>query len=329
LATVAVLGFGDQELYERIGAQEKLGGEPPFGGAAMAIEFAEAGHDVVLSDPNLDEQDPEHVDRVVDAGVELTDDDAQAVSNADVVVLFTPFNATRGIVMEIAPALSDGAVLAPTCTSSAFEVHEALFEAGLSVPDDVSVVPAHPAGIPGTDGHRAYLTAYKTGNGTELATKEGYETLKTVLESTGKKVYELPTVELVHILGDLSVVLVRRVVEALKEFTAVKELGAPQEMIDRQAMTVLNTLAALVEEGGISGLLATLDEEVMEYSYSNMKPWIGEISEEELQDGEPVENFTPLPGRAVQEAVTKLVGERGWKTVRMRAWVELYRKKGS
>ncbi len=328
MARVAVLGFGNQRLYERIGAAEKLGGEPPFGGAAMAMDFAEAGHDVVLSDPHLDEQDPEHVDRVADAGVELTDDDAQAVSDADVVILFTPFGVTRSIVMEIAPSLPEGTVVSPTCTSSVFEIQEALFEAGRKVPDEVSVAPAHPAGIPGTEGHRAYLTAYRTGNGVEMAEKDRYELLKSVLESTGKRVYELPTVELVHIAGDLSVVLVRRVVEALKEFQSVKSLGAPQEMIDWQAMTVLNTLAALIEEGGIGGLLATLDEEVIEYSYSNMKPWVEEAPGE-VPEGEPVKNFTPLPGRAVQEAVMKLVGERGWRTVRMRAWVELYRKQGN
>ncbi len=325
MATVAVLGFGNQRLYERIGAAEKLGGEPPFGGAAMAIEFAEAGHDVVLADPNLSEQDPEHVDRVVDAGVELTEDDAQAVEGAEMVVLFTPFGATGGIVREMAPHLEEGAVVCPTCTSSAFEIQESLYEAGMEVPEAVGVTLAHPAGIPGTENHRAYITARGTGNGTVLATEEQAELVKEVLSSTGKEVFELPHVELVSVIGDLSVVLLRRVIEALKEFCAVRELGAPQKMIDRQAMMVLATLAALIEEGGIGGLLKTLDEEAIEVSYSNMEPFLDGVEEPELE-GEPVERFVVLPGEATREAVIELVGERGWKTVRMRAWMDLYRK---
>ncbi|WP_457615262.1 H(2)-dependent methylenetetrahydromethanopterin dehydrogenase-related protein [Methanopyrus sp.] len=321
---MAVLGFGNQRMYERIGAAEKLGGEPPFGGAAMAIEFAEAGHDVVLSDPNLNEQDPEHVDRVIDAGVELTEDDAQAVDGADMVILFTPFGAIGGIIREIAPHLEERAVLCPTCTSSAFEVHEALYEVGLGVPEDVGVMPAHPAGIPGTEGHRAYITARGTGNGTVLATKEHAELVEEVLSSTGKKVFKLPCVELVSVVGDLSVVLLKRVLEALKEFCSVRALGAPQEMIDRQAMMTLATLAALIEAGGIGGLLKTFDEDVIEVSYSNMEPF---LDNEEEPEGEPVERFVVLPGEATREAVIELVGERGWKTVRMRAWVDLYRKK--
>ncbi|NPB01446.1 MAG: H(2)-dependent methylenetetrahydromethanopterin dehydrogenase-related protein, partial [Methanopyri archaeon] len=52
---VTVFGFGNQKLYERINVAENYGGEPPFGGAGMALDFARAGHEVVLSDPFLDE----------------------------------------------------------------------------------------------------------------------------------------------------------------------------------------------------------------------------------------------------------------------------------
>jgi len=50
---ISIYGAGNQKFYiDDLKLQEKQGGEPPFGGGAMAMEFAQAGHDVVLSEPN-------------------------------------------------------------------------------------------------------------------------------------------------------------------------------------------------------------------------------------------------------------------------------------
>jgi H2-forming N5,N10-methylenetetrahydromethanopterin dehydrogenase-like enzyme len=49
---IAVYGAGNQDLYvNQLKLPEKYGGEPPYGGSRMAIEFKEAGHDVYLAEP--------------------------------------------------------------------------------------------------------------------------------------------------------------------------------------------------------------------------------------------------------------------------------------
>ena len=52
---VSVYGAGNQNLYiNKLKIPELFGGEPPYGGSRMAMEFAEAGHDVMLSEPDRD-----------------------------------------------------------------------------------------------------------------------------------------------------------------------------------------------------------------------------------------------------------------------------------
>ena len=47
---VTVYGAGNQDLYvNQLNLPGAYGGVPPYGGSRMAIEFAEAGHDVILA----------------------------------------------------------------------------------------------------------------------------------------------------------------------------------------------------------------------------------------------------------------------------------------
>lgn len=88
---IAIYGAGNQNLYTKIlKLQERFGGEPPFGGSRMAIEFSEAGHDVVLAEKNREVMEEEHWKKVEDAGVEITDKDEEAAKDAEVAILFTP-----------------------------------------------------------------------------------------------------------------------------------------------------------------------------------------------------------------------------------------------
>ncbi len=325
---VAVLGFGNQELYEKIGVEERCGGEPPFGGAGMALDFARAGHEVVLSDPFLDEQDPEHISKLEEAGVQLTTDDSEAVQDAEIIILFTPFGTTEDIVRNIVEDIPEGALVCTTCTCSPFEIMEVLTEEGRKVPDDVGTAYAHPAGIPGSECQEVYIVAYETGNGKVLATEDQVEALLDLLSSTGKKVVRMP-VEVASCVGDMSVFLLEKLVEGVKEFYRVANaLGAPEEMIDNQVMMVMYTVASLVEVGGVRGMLATVREDLVECSAENMRAFAdvandgGEID----LSGEPVEEFAVLPANAVRDVALRMCGDRGWQTIQMMAWRTLYRK---
>ena len=47
LMKVSIYGAGNQDFYlNELRVSELFGGEPPYGGSRMAMEFAEAGHDV-------------------------------------------------------------------------------------------------------------------------------------------------------------------------------------------------------------------------------------------------------------------------------------------
>lgn len=89
---ISIYGAGNQRLYlEQLKVPEKFGGEPPYGGAGMAIEFAKAGHDVVLSEPNRDVMSDDLWKKVEDAGVKVVSDDIEAAKHGEIHVLFTPF----------------------------------------------------------------------------------------------------------------------------------------------------------------------------------------------------------------------------------------------
>ena len=90
---VSVYGAGNQKLYlEQLKVPEKFGGTPPYGGAGMAIQFAQAGHDVVLAEPNKDVISEDLWKRVEDAGVKVVTDDIEAAKHGEAHILFTPLD---------------------------------------------------------------------------------------------------------------------------------------------------------------------------------------------------------------------------------------------
>ena len=87
---IAVFGAGNQDLYvNKLKLPEKYGGEPPYGGSRMAIEFAEAGHEVHLAEPNHDTLTSDQWETVRSSGVIVSENDAETAKDAEIAILFT------------------------------------------------------------------------------------------------------------------------------------------------------------------------------------------------------------------------------------------------
>ncbi|WP_456375349.1 H(2)-dependent methylenetetrahydromethanopterin dehydrogenase-related protein, partial [Methanocaldococcus sp.] len=188
---VSVYGAGNQKLYiERLNLPEKFGGEPPYGGARMAMEFAEAGHDVILSEPNKNIMSDDLWKKVEDAGVKIVSDDIEAAKHGEVHILFTPFGKiTINIAKNIIKHVPENAIICNTCTISPLVLY-VLLESELRYKrNDVGISSMHPASVPGTPQHKHYVISSKTLDGEELATEEQINKLVELAKSVNKKPY--------------------------------------------------------------------------------------------------------------------------------------------
>jgi H2-forming N(5),N(10)-methenyltetrahydromethanopterin dehydrogenase-like protein len=153
---ISVYGAGNQKLYlEKLKIQEKFGGIPPYGGAGMAIEFAKAGHDVVLAEPNKDIMSDDLWKKVEEAGVKIVSDDVEAAKHGEVHVLFTPFGKyTVKIAKNIIEYLPENAIICNTCTLPTPVLYRALEGILRLKRKDVGISSMHPTGVPGTPGQK-------------------------------------------------------------------------------------------------------------------------------------------------------------------------------
>ncbi len=77
-------------------------------GSLMAREFIASGHEVVIAGPNA--RKGEEV--AGELGAVYDQDNAKAVSSADMVIVTVPMEATPGVIAEVAPHVKKGALLA-------------------------------------------------------------------------------------------------------------------------------------------------------------------------------------------------------------------------
>ncbi len=347
---VAVFGFGSLNYYlNKLNVPERLGGEPPYGGSAMALEFAKTGkYEVWLADPHFDKVPPEVLKKLEDAGVKMTTDDTEAAKGAQVAVLFTPFRAgiTFRIAERIIPHLGEGAVIGTTCTMSTLalksEMERKVFKMGRQ---DIGFSSMHPAAIPGTPQHKHYLIATNDLLPNPIATDEQIQRLKKLAEDSGKKAYLLPA-ELVSPIGDMGIVVTSVALVGALEYYLIskKVLHTRKHMTEFQIIQSLTALANVVAKYGLEGLVKLfnmdavkdslqsmlLDEDLqpmtLQASYLLRKlpellPDLFERAEKKEIKGKI---YLSIPSVFLEEHVIDLIGDRVLKSIIRDAWVKFY-----
>jgi len=238
----------------------------------MAIEFKEAGHDVYLAEPERNMLLPDMWKVVEDKGVTVTSDDAEAARNAEIAVLFTPFGkSTFNIAKNIIKHLPENGVIANTCTVSPLVLYYVLELEIKRKRNDVGICSMHPAAVPGTPQHGHYVIGGHTTNDLDLATSEQIHKCVDLARDCKKEAYIVPA-DVSSSVADMGSLLTAVTLSGVLDYYQVgtKIIKAPQEMVEKQILMTLQTMASLVESSGVAGLLKAMDPELLVKSASSM-----------------------------------------------------------
>ena len=124
----------------------------------MAIDFARAGHDVYLAEPDKNILSNNQWKIVEDSGVTVTSDDSKAAQNTEIAVLFTPFGKkTFDIVKKILYQLPEEGIIANTCTVSPLVLYYVLEKELRKDRKDIGIASLRPAAVPGSPQHGHYV----------------------------------------------------------------------------------------------------------------------------------------------------------------------------
>ncbi|ENN96665.1 H(2)-dependent methylenetetrahydromethanopterin dehydrogenase-related protein [Methanocaldococcus villosus KIN24-T80] len=271
---ISVYGAGNQRLYiDKLKLHKKFNGKPPYGGAKIAMEFAEVGHDVILSEPNRNVMKEELWKCVKDVGVKVVNDDIEAAKHGEVHILFTPFgNHTIKIAEKIVRNVPKDAIICTTCTLSPLVLYYSLEKILKFERRDVGISSMHPASVPGTELHKHYVISGKTLDGKELCREEQINKLVELCKSVNKKPYLIPA-GVSSALADMGSLVTAVALAGILDYYTVgrKIINAPKKMIEHQVMMSLYVLASIVETSGIDGLLKAIDLDLLINSASSMK----------------------------------------------------------
>lgn len=270
---IAVYGAGNQELYvEQLKLPEKYGGTPPYGGSRMAIEFAEAGHEVYLAEVDRNMLSSSMWQSVEDTGVTVTSSDVEAAENAEIAILFTPFGKpTFNIAKNIISHLPEKGIIANTCTVSPLVLYYVLEVELKRKRRDVGICSLHPAAVPGTPQHGHYVIGGHTTNDLDLATPQQIQKCVDLVESSKKEAYIVPA-DVSSAVADMGSLVTAVTLSGVLDYYQVgtKIIKAPSEMVEKQILMTLQTMASLVESSGVEGLLKAINPELLVKSASSM-----------------------------------------------------------
>lgn len=270
---IAVYGAGNQDLYiNQLQLPEKYGGKPPYGGSRMAIDFARAGHDVYLAEPDKNILSNNQWKIVEDSGVTVTSDDSKAAQNTEIAVLFTPFGKkTFDIVKKILYQLPEEGIIANTCTVSPLVLYYVLEKELRKDRKDIGIASLHPAAVPGTPQHGHYVIGGRSSNDMDIASKEQIQKCVELAKSCGKDAYVVPA-DVSSTVADMGSLVTAVTLSGVLDYYKVgtEIIKAPKEMVEKQILMTLQTVASLVESSGVEGMLKAINPDLLVKSARSM-----------------------------------------------------------
>ena len=270
---IAVYGAGNQNLYiKQLKLPEKYGGEPPYGGSRMTMEFSLAGHEVYLAEPQKNMLSDELWEIVEKTGVNVTSNDAEAVQDAEIAILFTPFGKkTFNIAKEIIKNIPKNGIIANTCTVSPLVLYYVLETQLKHDRPDVGISSLHPAAVPGTPQHNHYVIGDCPSTGMELATKEQIKKCYELVKSCNKDAYTVPA-DVSSAVSDMGSLVTAVTLAGVVDYYMIgtEVIKAPVEMVEKQILMTLQSIASFVESSGVSGMLKAMNPELVVKSASSM-----------------------------------------------------------
>lgn len=270
---ITVYGAGNQKLYvEQLKLPEKYGGKPPYGGSRMALEFAKAGHEVYLAEPNRNMLSDDLWEIIDDSGIITTSDDVEAAENAEIAVLFTPFGKkTFEIAKKIIEHIPTNGIIANTCTVSPVVLYYVLEKELRKNRTDIGIVSMHPAAVPGTPQHGHYVIGNHPSNEINIASTEQIQKCIKLAESCGKEAYVVPA-DISSAVADMGSLVTAVTLSGVLDYYYIgtQIIKAPKEMVEKQILMTLQTMASLVESSGVSGMLKSINPDLLVKSAKSM-----------------------------------------------------------
>ncbi|HIP84550.1 MAG TPA: H(2)-dependent methylenetetrahydromethanopterin dehydrogenase-related protein [Methanothermococcus okinawensis] len=263
---ISIYGAGNQKFYiEELKLQEKLGGEPPFGGGAMAIEFARAGHDVVLSEPNRDVMDEELWRKIEEAGVKVVRDDTEAAKHGEIHLITRTFSEnTIKSIKNILQHIPKDSVIAICDSTPVIMIYSNVERELRFMRKDVGLVSMCPNAIPGTGMYSRYVIGHKSLDGEEYSTEEQFNRCVDLVKSINREVVIKP-IDLVPLITGLSTHITTVTLSGILNYYRMKSLMTEdgEKISEREVLYVLQTISAILETSSIRGLIKALDVDLL------------------------------------------------------------------
>jgi len=264
---VSIYGAGNQKFYlEELKLHEKLGGEPPFGGGAVAIELAKAGHEVVLAEPDREVMDEELWKKIEEVGIKVVEDDVEAAKHGEVHILTRPCSESTigSIKKDILQHIPKNSTIA-ICSSTPVIMIYSNIERELRLErKDVGLVSMCPNAIPGTGMYSRYIMGYRSLDGEEYSTEEQFNRCMELIKSINREVVVKP-IDLVPLITGLPAHITTVTLSGILNYYRMKSLITEdsEKVSEREVLYVLQAISAILETSGIRGLVKALDMDLL------------------------------------------------------------------